>query len=159
MRRCARRPAVRGTARPRVRLPCTMRIAFDLDGVLADLQTPFSRAACELFPHLVPADPPPPDVIAPPADPDSEEAEEEVAEETATPPELGARLTRQQSGAVWKHLGQIENFWETLGEIEPGAIARLASLTEEQRWEVIFVTSRPHVKGVTVQRQSQRWLQ
>ena len=32
-----------------------MRIAFDMDGVLADLHTAFIRAAVELFPELDPA--------------------------------------------------------------------------------------------------------
>ena len=60
---------------------------------------------------------------------------------------------------MWKHLGAIENFWESLSEIESGAIAKLAGLADERGWEVIFITSRPKSAGRTVQRQSQRWIQ
>ena len=67
-------------------------------------------------------------------------------------------LSNRQADAVWKHLGAIENFWESLSEIEPGAIAKLAGLADERGWEVIFITSRPQSAGRTVQRQSQRWI-
>ena len=39
-----------------------------------------------------------------------------------------------------------ENFWETLEEIEPGALARLYSLVQTHRWELIFLTSRPETR-------------
>jgi hypothetical protein len=127
-----------------------MRIAFDLDGVLADLHAPFVRAAALLFPELDAAAIGTADVGASPPD---EATEHEAAEALASVP-----LTRRQSDAVWRHLAATENFWERLEEIEAGAIARLAALTEEQRWEVLFITSRPSSTGATVQRQSQRWL-
>lgn len=132
-----------------------MRIGFDLDGVLADLHEPFMRLALELFPDLdrqlaerEPDLPPAP-----------ETAEDTSSEETADPPPPGVSLTRRQTEAVWKTVGRIDDFWETLGECEPGIIARLASLADERRWEVIFLTSRPSSAGRTVQRQSQRWLE
>ena len=53
----------------------------------------------------------------------------------------------------------MADFWEGLDEIEAGAIARLAAFADEQRWEVLFITSRPRSAGRTVQRQSQRWLE
>jgi hypothetical protein len=75
------------------------------------------------------------------------------------PPVLpGLNLTRRQSDVVWRHLAETENFWETLDEIESGAIAKLASVADERGWEVLFITSRPRSTGRTVQRQSQRWL-
>jgi hypothetical protein len=40
-----------------------------------------------------------------------------------------------------------QNFWETLDEIEPGALARLAGLVRDRKWEIIFLTSRPETKG------------
>ena len=58
-----------------------------------------------------------------------------------------------------RRLSGLPDFWETLDEIESGAIKRLAALTEDRRWEVIFLTSRPPSDGSTVQRQSQRWLE
>jgi hypothetical protein len=131
-----------------------MRIAFDLDGVLADLHTPFVRTARRLFPDLDPqmlesaegTSSPPADADAPP-------------DQDAPPALPGVTLTRRQSDAVWRELSGTENFWEGLEEIETGAIARLGTLADERGWEVLFITSRPRSKGRTVQRQSQRWLQ
>src|SRR5206468_6136381 len=44
-------------------------------------------------------------------------------------------------------------------ELEPGAIARLAALAVERRWEIIFLTKRPRSAGATAQVQTQRWLE
>ena len=130
-----------------------MRIGFDLDGVLADLQEPFVKLAAELFPELdreqVQHEP---EVTAPG---DGEAGEAEVPED---PPPPGLALTRRQTEAVWRAVSGIEDFWERLDEHEPGSIARLAALADARRWEVIFLTSRPPSAGRTVQRQSQRWL-
>ena len=68
-------------------------------------------------------------------------------------------LTSRQVDAVWRELTGVADFWESLKEIEPGMIRRLAELADERRWEMLFVTSRPRSAGRTVQRQSQRWLQ
>lgn len=127
-----------------------MRIAFDLDGVLADLHTPFVRTALDLFPDLEPAVVQSGDA----ARPDEEPGDGDV------PPVLpGLNLTRRQSDVVWRHVAGIENFWESLRELEPGAIAGLAKVADERGWEVLFITSRPTSTGRTVQRQSQRWLE
>jgi hypothetical protein len=131
-----------------------------MDGVLADLHTAFVQAAIRLFPELDPSAIGSGDVGSSPPAPDAEapEAAEAAEDETATPAG-DVPLKRHQTDAVWNYLESVENFWETLGEHEPGAIKRLFALAEERRWEVIFITSRPHSAGVTVQRQSQRWLQ
>jgi len=131
-----------------------MRIAFDLDGVLADLHTPFVRASVRLFPELDASAIGAADIGASPPDEPGHELEEAPSVALSTVP-----LTRRQSDAVWRQLAGTENFWESLKEIEPGAIARLATLADERRWEVLFITSRPVSAGRTVQRQSQRWLQ
>ena len=133
-----------------------MRIGFDLDGCLADLHTAFVQTAVQLFPELDPAAIGSRDVgSSPPEDePDLDDGPRDEPGPAGDVP-----MTRHQTDAVWTHLETVENFWETLGEIESGAIARLAALADERRWEVIFVTSRPHSAGLTVQRQSQRWLQ
>ncbi len=133
-----------------------MRIAFDLDGTIADLHTPFARAALDLFPELDPAAVAPPQVGASPPDPG-----QSVNDGTAAPAlsTLELPLSNEQAGAVWRTLEAIENFWETLEELEPGSIGRLAQLADERRWEVIFITSRPRSRGRTIQRQSQRWLE
>jgi hypothetical protein len=130
-----------------------MRIAFDLDGVLADLHRAFVRVAIELFPETDSAAVAEPDLGASP--PDEEPSEAPAAPETIGPVPA---LSRRQVGAVWDRLGKIAEFWETLDEIEAGAIARLAEVASARRWEVIFLTSRPYAPGKTVQRQSQAWL-
>jgi hypothetical protein len=129
-----------------------MRIAFDLDGVLADLHTPFVRAAIALFPELDAAAIGSADIGASPPD-DADGTPDEPPQQLLSVP-----LTRRQSDAVWRHLAAQENFWESLHEIESGTIARLAALADERRWEVLFITSRPTSAGRTVQRQSQHWL-
>lgn len=134
-----------------------MRIAFDLDGVLADLHAPFVRAAIQIFPELDQTVIASADIGASPSQ--SEAGTDEAAPDADASPPQDVPLTRRQSNAVWKHLTAQEDFWESLGEIEPGAIARLAALADERRWEVLFITSRPHSAGRTVQRQSQRWLE
>jgi hypothetical protein len=137
-----------------------MRIACDLDGVLADLHEPFVRTATRLFPELDPGRLAAAEISAAlPDDESPEEPTELVEGSAAAPVELPSlALTRRQADAVWKEIANTENFWEQLQEIEPGAIARLATLADERRWEVLFITSRPKSGGRTVQRQTQRWL-
>jgi uncharacterized HAD superfamily protein len=67
-------------------------------------------------------------------------------------------LTSRQQSQLWDHVKQIENFWTTLPELEPGIIARIAKTARDRRWEVIFLTTRPSTAGDLVQLQSQQWL-
>ena len=132
-----------------------MRIAFDLDGVLADLHRMFAATALQLYPSLDLAAVASPDTGASPPEEDvagGESAAEAKEEDDALP------LSRRQARAVWDELCGQENFWETLEEIERGAIKRIAEIVETHRWEVLFITSRPPSAGLTVQRQTQRWL-
>jgi hypothetical protein len=131
-----------------------MRIAFDMDGVLADLHAAYVQAALALFPELDRAAIAAADVGASPPEDAEAPADPDVPE-----PAASVAVTRRQSDAIWDRLGGIENFWQGLDEIEPGAIARLADVAETRRWDVLFITSRPRSAGATVQRQSQRWLQ
>ncbi len=125
-----------------------MRLAFDLDGVLADMENALHREARSLFGTAAAAAEPP---ALDPADADAP---------ADAPVQLRAlALTPRQRARLWRHVRGIRNFWETLDEIEAGAIRRLASLSLARRWEVLFVTSRPDSAGDTVQLQSQRWLQ
>jgi len=135
-----------------------MRIGCDLDGVLADLHRAFTTTAVRLFPALDAAALMPADVAASPPDEIGDDADREVSEVPASSEERRPALNRRQLDAVWRHLATVSNFWETLEEIESGSVRRLASIAETQRWEVIFLTSRPRVEGRTLQRQSQRWL-
>jgi beta-phosphoglucomutase-like phosphatase (HAD superfamily) len=130
-----------------------LRIAFDLDGVLADMDGELLRQAEAIFGAAM-------KVRAA----DEESAPDSVAAEPDATPAVAEQdtskllLTARQERRLWRHVGSIDNFWETLKEIEPGAIARLANLATEHRWEIIFLTKRPATAGATSQVQSQRWL-
>jgi hypothetical protein len=128
-----------------------MRLAFDLDGTLADMQAALAREARRLFPDVNPATLPRSAAAA--DQPSSETSDEPPGSELPT-----AALSARQQRELWKAVSARANFWETLDEIEPGALARLSQLAEQRKWEVIFLTSRPETSGDTAQAQSHRWL-
>jgi hypothetical protein len=132
-----------------------MRLGCDLDGVLANLHGAFVATALELFPDLDRTAIEAPTVGASP--PGSERPSDQPP--TVPPVEPDIVVSPRQTDAIWRRLSSIPDFWETLGEIESGAIKRLAGLADARRWEVIFLTSRPPSAGQTVQRQTQRWLE
>jgi hypothetical protein len=71
----------------------------------------------------------------------------------------GKGLSDRQMKELWAYVSRIEDFWESLAEIEPGSVKRFADLAAQHRWEVLFLTQRPGTAGETSQRQTQRWLQ
>jgi hypothetical protein len=107
------------------RAPAPLRVAVDMDGVLADLRSALRRHEAALF---------------------------------GTTGSAGQRLSTGHRRRLWDRVRETENFWETLDEPAPGGVARLAALTDERRWEVIFLTTRPPTAGASVQVQTQRWL-
>ena len=146
-----------------------LRIGFDLDGVLADMDSELVRQSETLFgkpmtrrlqERAAEAD----DASAG----DATVADEAKAAADGTPdaapdfaPASVAQLnmTSRQQRRLWHHVESIENFWERLDELEPGVIQQLASLAINRRWEIIFLTKRPQTAGATAQVQSQRWLE
>jgi hypothetical protein len=130
----------------------SLRLGFDMDGVLADLNAALAREAARLFPGLEPRSDPSAEPAGPPA-----AGSEEADPAEATP--LALALTRRQERQLWDAVKSIPNFWDTLDETEPHIVARLAETARARRWEVIFLTSRPRTAGDTVQLQSQRWLE
>jgi len=126
-----------------------MKLGFDLDGTVADLQGALAREARRLFPRVDPGDLP--ESIASGND-------AAAAQDAGAPGFSMSSLTSLEQQELWNAACATVNFWETLDEIEPGALARLSRLTRERRWEVIFLTSRPETKGDTAQLQSHRWL-
>jgi len=133
------------------------RIAFDLDGVLADMEAELRRQARILYGDRTKSrddDPP-----APAATPAAAGDEPSDAPGAVAAPVVKLDLTHRQLRRLWRHVASIENFWESLNEIEPGAVARLGAIAAEHRWEVIFLTKRPESAGATAQVQSQRWLE
>ncbi len=126
-----------------------MRIGFDLDGTVADMQAALAREAVRLFPGIEPASVPTSTASA-----DGGEATDDGADVRLSTSGLSSAQMRQ----LWDTACAITNFWESLDEIEPGALARLYAVATQRRWEVIFITSRPESAGDTAQMQSYRWL-
>ena len=112
-----------------------MRIAFDLDGVLADFAGAYEAIADRLRPR------PPGSVLG-------------LSESPSVDRPPSSRLERR----VWREIRSVENFWTTLEPIEHDAVVRIHEQTIRRRWEPFFVTQRPDTAGDTVQRQTQRWL-
>ena len=152
----------------------SLRIAFDMDGVVADMEAELVRQAEILFGEPMTrrlqreAGKPSPSNesgIAPPAATNSEKSTESTAagetptEVDSVPPLIRLQLTERQQRRLWRHVETIENFWETLKEIESGSVSRLAAVATARKWEVIFLTKRPATLGSTSQVQTQRWLE
>jgi hypothetical protein len=130
----------------------SLRIAFDLDGVLADMESELARQAESLFGDQVTRS------AQEPADTPSAQPESSDSTDTETPL-LRLPMTARQQHKLWRHIGAIEGFWETLKETEPGIVARLAAVATQRGWELIFLTKRPRSAGATAQVQTQRWLE
>ena len=144
-----------------------LRIAFDLDGVLADMESELVRQAEVLFGETMtrrlnqrPGGDPAAkaDASEPPTDGGTGQAAAEASQDNV-PPLIKLNLSPRQQRKLWRHVESIENFWCTLAELEPGVIRRLASIAAERRWEIIFLTKRPQSAGATAQVQTQRWLE
>src|SRR5207245_2308610 len=103
-----------------------MRLGFDLDGTVADMQAALAREARRLFPDVDPATLPRSASTeeSPSATPDAPEGAPE-AEPAAL---LAQTLSARQQRELWAAVRAQVNFWETLDEIEPGALARLYRL-------------------------------
>ncbi|MGH9314229.1 MAG: hypothetical protein ACRD1S_13660 [Vicinamibacterales bacterium] len=123
-----------------------LRIAFDLDGTLADFDTAFRRHAQRLY-GTDEAD-------ERASEPEVREVEERIPAATREAP----RVRRWRLDDVWDAIEATPNFWTSLRPIEPGVVLRIREMSERHRWEVFFITQRPATEGETVQRQTQRWL-
>jgi len=120
----------------------TLRIGFDMDGVLADFAGAYRAIEARLFGPDEPAG------IAKPEDvSDGEEGERK----TPVP-------ARRRQNAVWSEIRHTPDFWQTLAPLDPAAVPRIHELTLRHQWEPFFITQRPATEGSTVQRQTQQWL-
>lgn len=133
-----------------------MRIAFDLDGVLADMESGLVAHAEALFGEAMSRRSEAGTVDGLDEEPAPDASTSQAGD---TPPLVRLRLTTRQQRRLWRHVQTIENFWEGLNEIEPGVTARLARIAADRRWEIIFLTKRPETAGATAQLQTQRWLE
>jgi hypothetical protein len=132
----------------------TFRLGCDLDGTLADMEGALQREATVLFgPDVVLRASGSPHLESPDATEDSS-----AAPATADPPVRKKGLSARQVRQLWAHVATIDNFWTTLDEIEPGAVASLSELRRGLKLEIVFLTQRPETAGESTQLQSQRWL-
>jgi hypothetical protein len=110
----------------------SLRVAFDIDGVLADFRTAFQHAADDagISGRLQGADP------------------------TTVEP-----LSSREIKAIWTHVRRSSNWWTRLDAYEPQQLARLYELSRRCKWEVVFMTRRPSTEGDPVQFQTQWWIE
>jgi 5'(3')-deoxyribonucleotidase len=137
-----------------------LRIAFDMDGTLADLSSAYAEIEDRLLgPKLTEHEPPAPEV---------REVQQHVEDEAPAAATIGdnrgtverraLRGSTRHRDRIWRAIEETPNFWMTLKPLENGAVARLYQLTCEHNWEVFFITQRPMTAGATVQWQTHTWL-
>jgi hypothetical protein len=137
-----------------------LRVAFDLDGTIADMESALQREAEKLFgPNMQvrPAGIDHPDAPASVDDVADDPTKEVSRDEKKA--EKKQVLSGRQLRQLWEHVAGIDNFWMTLIEIEPGSVARIAALRNAHKLEVMFLTQRPDTAGEITQLQTQRWLE
>jgi hypothetical protein len=142
-----------------------LRVAFDLDGTVADMRSALRAVERQLFGED-PGDREPSDAgkKGDGAGKSDESAKQSGARRGTAENSLAVEmekegLTLRQQQRVWQAVAEIENFWEPFDEIEPGAVKAIAGEAARRNWDVIFLTRRPASAGRTAQLQSQRWLQ
>jgi hypothetical protein len=120
----------------------SLRIGFDMDGVLADFASAYHAVEARLYGR-----PKDTRVERP------EEVPEGHDEEVKAQPRW--RLRRD---AIWMAIRETPDFWKTLAPLDAGAVRRIHEMTLRHGWETFFITQRPATDGATVQRQTQEWL-
>ena len=125
----------------------TLRVGFDMDGVVADFASAYRDLECDLFGA---------DTTDP--TPNAPEEEKEQTPDRATNPAVSKQGSDRRRRAVWDRIRATPDFWTTLKPTDPVAVRRLHAEMLRCGWEVVFITQRPSTAGETVQRQSQRWL-
>jgi hypothetical protein len=133
----------------------SLRIACDIDGTLADMGAALAREAAHVFDEPIDMSPPARARVSRVAGAPQPSADSNDQSPAAVRPR---RLDSREQNRLWNHVRDVDNFWETLAEIEPGAVARFAHTAIEHGWEVLFLTQRPGTAGDNAQVQSQRWL-
>lgn len=122
----------------------SLRVAFDLDGTLADMEQVLRAEATRLFGSPTPA---------------PHELAGDDAGRVDAPGPPSADLTSRQWARLWAHVRRTEDFWLSLPEIDDGIVEHIAAVAARRRWDVLFITTRPRVRGQTTQLQTQKWLQ
>jgi hypothetical protein len=127
----------------------TLRIGFDVDGVLADLESALRDVERDLFGAVT---------TTGAGDPEGEEGLDTAASATAAKERESLWENQPRRAALWRRIRRTSDFWITLKPTDPSAVRRLHRLMLEYRWDVFFITQRPSTAGETAQRQTQRWL-
>jgi phosphoglycolate phosphatase-like HAD superfamily hydrolase len=130
-----------------------VRISFDMDGVLADMDAALARIAEQEFGVTAKSSATPAE-----AEPDAETAPQAGEAPPPYDTALLNALTARQQARLWQRVRDTRNFWEGLDECEPGTVRRIQKLAHDLRWDVLFVTQRPGTAGRTQQLQTQHWL-
>jgi len=113
----------------------SLRLGFDIDGVLANFQAAFRATAVRIVHGEVE---------------DFDPGESPQSESPLAPGDVRR---------VWDHIAKAPNWWMEIDAYEPDQIARLYSLTRAAGWEVFFLTKRPPSAGDSVQFQTQWWIE
>lgn len=137
-----------------------LRIAFDMDGTLADLRSAYAAVEKRLFGAAEADEPPAPEAReAEQHDEGSAESEAEADRERRRDDRrVQARRATRHRESVWQAIEATPDFWTTLEPLEDGAVKRLYQLSSDHNWEVFFITQRPQTAGGTVQWQTHKWL-
>lgn len=159
----------------------SLRIGFDLDGVLADFATAYHEFEARLPGASTPstrAGNPEEDARsiddegrADPRSVDARSSEDVRRVEDVGRAEGGRSLEegrranearpsehRRRRDRVWQAIQETPDFWTTVKPLDATAVRRIHEMMVRHRWEVFFITQRPATEGDTVQRQTQRWL-
>jgi hypothetical protein len=115
-----------------------IRIAFDMDGVIADFAARYVEIEARLFGPIT-------------------RQQANSPESAASAPEHTGG-DRRRSDRIWEVIRATPDFWTTLQPIDPAAVRRIHEMMLRYGWEVFFITQRPATEGESVQRQTQRWL-
>ena len=126
----------------------SLRIAFDLDGVLADLGTAYDAVAAKVAATRV----------ASSSRDQTDPEDQDDRSQTDTDDTAAGSRPHADDAEIWSAIRAIPDFWTTLSTLEPGVIGRLHAAAIRHRWELFFLTQRPATQGDTVQRQTQWWL-
>ena len=111
----------------------SLRLGFDVDGVLADFRSAFRTTARECLGRQ--------------------------AAGGGTDGNAPAPLAQHDVAKVWAHIARTPNWWMQVPPHEPAEIVRLYAMARASRWEVFFLTKRPASAGDPVQFQTQWWLE